>query len=184
MESAINVARYLLELAKGDDESQPLTPMHIHKLLYLAQGWHLAVRGEPLFHDRIEAWRHGPVIPEVNRHYSGSAAPVEDPTPCRPLEDEAAEIVRQVWRRYQSKSAIGLRDITHRNPPWIDAWADRELPNHGSEEIKQGVMAEFFRKKLRETHGPLTKSAVEKSLQQIADGDCIDLEDLKAEFSE
>ncbi|MCD8455896.1 DUF4065 domain-containing protein [Xylella taiwanensis] len=36
--------------------------MQVLKLVYIAHGWHLGFRQEPLLNKRVEAWRHGPVI--------------------------------------------------------------------------------------------------------------------------
>ncbi|MFI5930904.1 Panacea domain-containing protein [Actinoplanes sp. NPDC051494] len=35
--------------------------MCLQKLVYYSQSWHLALLGEPLFRDTIQAWRDGPV---------------------------------------------------------------------------------------------------------------------------
>lgn len=57
------VANYLLARAK--DIGMQLTPMQLIKLVYIAHGWNLAVNKSPLFHDPVEAWRYGPVVPSV-----------------------------------------------------------------------------------------------------------------------
>ena len=64
--SAQQVADYFLASA---DEEELVTNMKLQKLLYYAQGFHLAVHGEPLFHDPIVAWSHGPVVPEVYHRF-------------------------------------------------------------------------------------------------------------------
>lgn len=46
-------------------ERPGLTPGRIHKLLYLAQGHHLAVYGEPLFVEPVAAWDNGPIVPTL-----------------------------------------------------------------------------------------------------------------------
>ncbi len=57
---AAAIANEFLELARA--EGRPLTPMHIQKLIYFAHGWNLALTGEPLIRERVEAWDYGPVI--------------------------------------------------------------------------------------------------------------------------
>lgn len=58
------VADYML--SKGiKPNGELLSPLSIQKMLYFAQGWHLAIREEPLFFEEIRAWRHGPVIKDV-----------------------------------------------------------------------------------------------------------------------
>src|SRR5688572_9971276 len=58
--SALDVARYLIQLAAAEDEPEELSHLRLQKLLYYVQGWSLAQRGEAMFPDRIEAWAHGP----------------------------------------------------------------------------------------------------------------------------
>ena len=71
MTHALNVARYLIKLAGSGAERDPLTNLRLQKLLYHAQGWHLAVFGRPLFPDQLEAWPQGPVVPDVYRMFEG-----------------------------------------------------------------------------------------------------------------
>ncbi len=48
-------------LSKSDE----ITQMQLHKLLYYAHGWYLAVVGKPLLNEMIGAWKHGPVVPSL-----------------------------------------------------------------------------------------------------------------------
>jgi uncharacterized phage-associated protein len=61
------IANYLLEVAKNHNET--LTPMKIQKLVYFANGWHLALKNEPLINEQVEAWPYGPVIPSLYRAF-------------------------------------------------------------------------------------------------------------------
>ncbi|HJZ56058.1 MAG TPA: type II toxin-antitoxin system antitoxin SocA domain-containing protein, partial [Gemmataceae bacterium] len=65
MATAMDVARYLLQLAGRGDEPELMTQKRLYKLLYYVQGWTLAWYGRPMFADRIEAWREGPVPPDL-----------------------------------------------------------------------------------------------------------------------
>ena len=42
-----------------------LTPLQVIKLTYIAHGYSLAINGEPLVDEAVEAWRYGPVVPSV-----------------------------------------------------------------------------------------------------------------------
>ncbi|MGK8328482.1 Panacea domain-containing protein, partial [Pseudomonas aeruginosa] len=81
MPSSIDVAKFFL--AQSNEEAGDLVSnLKLQKLVYYAQGFHLAVYDEPLFTDSIEAWTHGPVVPNVYHHYkqfgSGSIpAPID-----------------------------------------------------------------------------------------------------------
>lgn len=63
MTSVIVVAAIIID--ECDRMNMPLTPQKLMKLCYIAHGCHLAIGGEPLFDDRIEAWRYGPIIPAL-----------------------------------------------------------------------------------------------------------------------
>lgn len=51
--------RYMIDFHKEIDE------MKLHKLLYLAQRESIVVSGMPLFSESLEAWKFGPVSPDV-----------------------------------------------------------------------------------------------------------------------
>jgi hypothetical protein len=61
--SAASVTNWFI--AKNCPISVELSHLKIQKLLYFAQGWHLAFFSCPLFEDPIEAWRHGPVVNSI-----------------------------------------------------------------------------------------------------------------------
>ena len=61
--SAKAVANRLLELAARDGKS--IDPLQMEKLVYLAEGFTLAVNDESLYSDDIEAWQYGPVVPDL-----------------------------------------------------------------------------------------------------------------------
>jgi uncharacterized phage-associated protein len=46
-------------------KQEPITNLKLQKLLYYAQAWYLAIYDEPLFEERLEAWVHGAVQPQV-----------------------------------------------------------------------------------------------------------------------
>ena len=67
-----DVARFFIDLAKRQndlDRGDLMTNLRLQKLLYFAQGWHLARFGRPLFDASIEAWPYGPAVPEAYRAY-------------------------------------------------------------------------------------------------------------------
>ena len=57
------VANEFIHLAKADGRS--LTPLQLIKLTYIAHGWMLTLYGRPLIVDEVEAWKYGPVIPDL-----------------------------------------------------------------------------------------------------------------------
>ena len=63
MVSSITVANEFISLAKKD--GYYFTPMQLLKLVYIAHGWMFGFFNEPLIDDDIEAWKYGPVIPNL-----------------------------------------------------------------------------------------------------------------------
>jgi uncharacterized phage-associated protein len=64
---AREVANWFLDRADQDDTG--IDHVQLHKLVYLAHGWHLTRTGRPLLRDPIEAWPYGPVIPALYREF-------------------------------------------------------------------------------------------------------------------
>lgn len=66
--SANHIADYILATAKlGLDIN--LDQLQLNKLCCLVNGFTLREREEPAFRNRVEAWKFGPVVPEVYETY-------------------------------------------------------------------------------------------------------------------
>jgi uncharacterized phage-associated protein len=119
--SAHNVADYFLAKT-GDEAGLPITQLVLQKLLYYAQGFHLALQGEPLFEDAIVAWKHGPVVPGIYQTYRRwRKHPIGRPdldglNVGDTLAPEALDMVQAV---YGQIPAWKLSALTHVGPPWI-----------------------------------------------------------------
>jgi uncharacterized phage-associated protein len=119
--TAHEIARYFVSLV-DEEAGDSITNLKLQKLLYYAQGVNLALNDEVMFPDPIEAWTHGPVVPNVYRAYKehrGEPIPVERvnlekyPEELRGLLDEVNDVFGQF-------SAAKLRAMTHSEPPWRD----------------------------------------------------------------
>jgi len=122
MNDVINVADAILRLAKA--QGQALTPMQLVKLCYIAHGWSLALRGRPLFRNRIEAWQYGPVIPDlyhITKPYGRNPIPLNaiDTDGITGLSAADNEFVKKVFDQYGHFDGIKLSWMTHRpGTPW------------------------------------------------------------------
>lgn len=147
MAKAIEVARYLIYLAASQEEPDLLSPMRLQKLLYYVQGWSLALRGEPMFPERIEAWAHGPVVPVVYngfRSYGDSSIATTNVPPPKNLTHAERDFIDSVWDPYKDYSASSLRAMTHREEPWLDARRGYGPGERCSVEITHDAMRSFF----------------------------------------
>ena len=99
----------------------------VQKLLYYAQGIHLALYHTPLFREDILAWPHGPVIPEVYNEYKkfgknqiDIALTDEDLECVNEIEkDIAAQALELAYDNFAIYTAWQLREMTHQEgTPW------------------------------------------------------------------
>jgi uncharacterized phage-associated protein len=125
---AIEVARYFLSLV-DEETGDLLTNLKLQKLLYYAQGFHLAIFDEPLFPEPLEAWSHGPVVSGVYHHYKEFGS---NPIPPEELDftlfsEDQVEFLNDIYNTFGQYSAWKLREMTHDEPPWKDAY-DEDVP--------------------------------------------------------
>jgi len=139
MLSCFDVARYFLALV-DEDAGDSLTNLKLQKLVYYAQGFYLALYDEPLFPERIEAWMHGPVVPDLYHALKQfGSEPVKldwevDPDRYTP---EIMGLLDEVYSVYGQFSAVRLRNITHQEPPW------KQTPN--GHVIQLDLMKSYFK---------------------------------------
>ncbi|MBB6003994.1 Panacea domain-containing protein [Arcicella rosea] len=120
MFNATDIANYFINLGIVNDI--PLTNMKLQKVLYIANGIHLAVKGEQLLKDVPEAWKYGPVFPSVyDRFKSWGNQPINRPQPSGNivLESGTQEILSIVWEITKELDGIKLANWTHKpESPW------------------------------------------------------------------
>jgi uncharacterized phage-associated protein len=142
--NAERVAEFFLALAEEGEEM--LSNLKLQKLCYYAQGFHLAMYGAPLFPDPIEAWQHGPVVPELWRKYKdygGQGIPPPQDADFSDFSDEVRELLLEVYDVYGQFSAWKLRNMTHYEMPWVEAWA-KNGSARGDSPISQETMKRYF----------------------------------------
>ena len=143
MMPASTVARYFL--SKVDEEvGDGISNLKLQKLVYYAQAYHLAMYGEPLFREQVEAWEHGPVVPELYRQYK-SYGPGNIPAPANfdpaAYDERTRGLLDEVYDVFGQYSAWKLRQLTHQERPWIEAYADGAR----GRVISHGAMREFYK---------------------------------------
>ncbi|MBF9052338.1 DUF4065 domain-containing protein [Roseobacter sp. HKCCD9010] len=144
--TAQSVADDVLKLAKR--RGKYLTPMQLMKLVYISYGWFLAMRGEKLFHDRIEAWKYGPVIPNLyhaTKHFRGDIIPHTMISNAPLTHPEMENFIGGVVDGYADYSGIALSNLTHRSgTPWHQAYE----PNVMNKEIPDNLIQEHYQRGL------------------------------------
>lgn len=171
--SVEKVANSFLELA--DINKRPLTPLQLQKLIYFAQGWHLALLDRPLLNQPFEAYQHGPVLSSLHaelieygiEHIPSGYRLVEHVTDetmplikidSIPLQDaEAQSIIKFVWDKYSEFDGVKLSAMTHEDRskltepgphvrhPWRTAWKTASEEKLIKKEISNEDIKNYFR---------------------------------------
>lgn len=135
------VARRFVEVAK--ERGEKLTPLQLQKLVFLAHGWSFPLLNRPLVGDRVEAWRYGPVFPELYvalKRY-GATAVKEVPESARErvtnrvnevtLDKSEMGVIDLVYEKYGSLSGPMLIELTHQEgSPWHNTEEGSEIGYH------------------------------------------------------
>lgn len=131
---AIDIANTFIEI--GKDKPIPVSNMKLQKLLYYAQGWHLALAGKPLFEEALYKWNFGPVCPPVYVEFKGYGGEYIFEPSCsgQMLKDGIREFLELIWQMYGKHSAIQLSKLSHCESPWITTDMSEIIP---IEKIKQ-----------------------------------------------
>lgn len=133
---ALSVANYFVE--KAMKEGKDITLLTLVKLVYIANGYSLALIGRPITNsrfDKIEAWKFGPVIPSVYnsfKHFKNN--PITNKTSVIKwdkdtndyyFEDPEVEdsdtktILDRVWVDYKDCTVTQLINELHKDDtPW------------------------------------------------------------------
>lgn len=164
------VANFILDL--GDREGIDISPMKLQKLVYYAHGWHLAVVGDALIDEQVEAWPYGPVVRSLFLEFKGhGASPIKGDRACpnddvtslgllehlsavAEIENETDEstsermksVIRKVWDEYKGFSAERLSNMTHEpGSPWsktVEKYQSGQVPK--GTDISQGLIKQYF----------------------------------------
>jgi uncharacterized phage-associated protein len=127
---AQGVADYFLANV-DEDAGDNLSNLKLQKLLYYAQGLHVAMHdGDPLFSETIFAWEHGPVVESIYFRYKtygwqGINRPALFDIDEYPPENR--ELLDVVFRVYGQFSAKRLELMTHGEPPWVNTPRNGEI---------------------------------------------------------
>ncbi len=117
-----------------------ISNLKLQKMIYYAQGFHLAMFNKPFFEDNIIAWEHGPVVENLYFKYKEYGAG-EIPSPIsinlKDFNQDQIDLLDEVFEVYGQFSAWKLRNMTHSERPWV------ETPKN--QIISKELMKDFFK---------------------------------------
>lgn len=128
--SVITIADAILKIAKM--RGRQLTPLQLMKLVYIAHGFSLVLRDVDLFRERIEAWKYGPVIPDLyhaTKHFGRKEIPFNQISDEPPSVDADTRVfLEDVFANYGHLSGYTLSSLTHqKGAPWDQVYVDGVL---------------------------------------------------------
>lgn len=143
MALARDVANFFIDLANRNND-EDMTNLRLNKLMYFAQGWSLALLGKPLFNDPIEAWKYGPVVPEIYHKYkiygNRPITQIDSDYSFSNIAEDEADLLLDVAREYSVYSSPTLVHMSHmQDGPW-----DRSYNIMEGMVISQREMKEHF----------------------------------------
>lgn len=147
--NCFDVAKKFLQLAKEEEIS--VSPMKLLKLTYIAHGYHLGFFDKALFENKIQAWKYGPVIPELYHVIKrfGQRAVDEETVSLyseKKVDIETANFLKVIWNHYKEFSGSELSSKTHLpGTPW-----DEIYTGHHFKEIDNDTIRNYYKKMLDE----------------------------------
>ena len=136
-----DVATYILE------RMDTITTMKLQKLAFYAQVQHLVTTGAPLFPEDFQAWRGGPVVPELYALHRGKflIRPGElSSGDSSALTDAERDLIDGVCSALGGMTGAELSERTHQESPWLDARAGRAPSDPSDAVITQEAMRRYY----------------------------------------
>jgi len=159
-----------VETANEFLRQKPLTQMQIQKLVFIANGFNLAINKARLVNETYQAWDHGPVEPRLRDHVSrygsqpvssllstkdtGISWMLGDKKEVAPYQgsfnNSERDIINHVLRIYGKLSAFRLSELTHLpDTPWFRAYSkgrnteilDEDIIEHYTDLLRKGRVA-------------------------------------------
>lgn len=92
--------------------------MKLHKLLYFAQRECIVQTGKPMFADRFEAWRYGPVMVCIRQYFKSGKLCEMPPKECT---SRYQSVFDKVFLTFAPKDSWSLSSLTHGEYSWQKA---------------------------------------------------------------
>lgn len=117
MAKVLDVAQYIFsEYSKISGNT--IDEMKLHKLLYLTQRESLAITGQPMFSEKFEGWKYGPVCRKVRDHYTEDGILSNN---IQELSLENAYIAKNVIFQYGAYTSWKLSELSHKELSWCNS---------------------------------------------------------------
>lgn len=107
-------------------KNHTITNLKLNKLVYLAYARYLH-RGNKLFFDEVQAWKYGPVVPNVYQAFKSSGKNPITTAPVDVFSSDVIDVVRDVWQDFGNLGAFDLMELTHKKgSAWYKVYKDNQ----------------------------------------------------------
>lgn len=114
----VQICNWHINHFKNNNKS--LTLLNLMRLLFISQGWSLALRNTPLFEEDIEAWASGPIIPKVYTLFRPQGYSI---TKSLEVDENSnlldVQFLEEIYKIYGSMSSSKLENLVKTSEgPW------------------------------------------------------------------
>ncbi|MBC6444339.1 MAG: DUF4065 domain-containing protein [Alphaproteobacteria bacterium GM202ARS2] len=148
----LEVANYIIR--QGINNKKPYTLLQIIKLVYIAHGWYMALKGSaksPLISEDVMAWKYGPVVITVYHALKTNGnkpikETLEDVGEGEGFTEFEKSLLNRVLEKYGHRDGVYLSALTHQEgTPWYKVYDGKRY----NEIIDNQLIYQHF-KKLKE----------------------------------
>lgn len=134
-----------IDVSSGDTISN----LKMQKLCYFSQVASLVHKEESLFDDEIQAWAHGPVIPNLYKRFRRYGWQAIDPTDLRThpdkfLDEAERRLLDKVWGKLSGYTAKYLEQLSHKDEAWKRQYTPEKPGGRCSNVIAPQHILEFY----------------------------------------
>ena len=139
-----------------DREIKKITNLRLNKYVYFAYGFALAILDREIFHEPIQAWKFGPVIPSIYhefKHFGFKSIDQKSyiydyhdevdfiPRVNKKEDPELWKLLKSVYKKISPFSSKDLILITHaRGSPWSQSWKEESF----NQEIPKETIKDYY----------------------------------------
>jgi uncharacterized phage-associated protein len=135
-------------ITRMEESRKPLSVLGLQKLLYFAQGWHLAFYGAQFFEGRFQAWAQGPINLEIYERFAGrpldsfvSVADLSKDFDIASVSEEESNYIQSMLEAYAECEDSSLNEVMSKDASWLEARSG--CLEHCQREIEEDNMRRF-----------------------------------------
>ena len=130
---ALELSKIVIYLLSGNNKTYTKTVnlLKLMQLVYLCHGYYAGHTGERLINEDIQAWKSGPVIPEIYHQYKGNFQEIKITQELlasgkdmfEKLKEEESKLIKKVVEFWGKESTEDIYSrMHHPDTPWSKNW--------------------------------------------------------------